>query len=322
MKISILTKAAPFDNYFQLLKQCIVNPIDTISIIRNQKNIYGHAAVTNSVLRGLRATRTKSNYNPLVCSNISPIVVVLSDIDALKQCIKLKQTNKRMKILAGPNLMIWSNEYDGILADTSLDIILVPSQWVKTAYLEDNKLIKPAKIFLWPAGVDVDYWKPSNHSRSSKVLVYYKNSSKKLFEQVKQLVKKLNKDLVVVRYGDYSESTYRKCLDSSNLAIFLSQSESQGIALAEAWAMDVPTLVWDPKKLTYKGRVYSSVTSAPYLQPKTGLKWKQIDELIRLFDRIDSDAVSFAPREWVLENMTDSVSAKYLVQIIREIPVC
>ena len=53
------------------------------------------------------------------------------------------------------------------------------------------------------------------------------------------------------------------------LAVFLSSSESQGIALAEAWSMNVPTFVWNPKPKELNGRYFPSVDSAPYLTPET-----------------------------------------------------
>lgn len=64
-----------------------------------------------------------------------------------------------------------------------------------------------------------------------------------------------------------------------DLLFFLSQSESQGIALAEAWAMDVPTFSWNPREFVYKMHTFKNVSSAPYTTSENGTLWKDIDEL-------------------------------------------
>lgn len=320
MRITILTKACPFDSYHSFLKRIFFHPAGLLKIVKAQKEIHGHTAVTKSILRGLKASGIKFNYNPLFSNRVAKTVVILSDVEALRQCIRLKQHKHNMKILAGPNLMIWSNEYGGILAHPAIDIILVPSEWVKTAYIEDNKYIDYKKIKTWPAGVDTGYWATENVVNRAKVLIYYKNCPKGLLRLVEEIILKANMTSVVIRYGKYKEDKYKKLLMDSSVAVFLSQSESQGIALAEAWAMNVPTLVWDPEKLTYKGRVYSSVSAAPYLTKYTGIKWKETADLKIIFDRINSGSLNFSPREWVLNHMSDSISANKLVQIIEEIP--
>ena len=54
------------------------------------------------------------------------------------------------------------------------------------------------------------------------------------------------------------------------MAVFMSRSESQGLALAEAWAMDVPTLVWQSPP-GEPGSVFSLSDPAPYLTSDTGV---------------------------------------------------
>ena len=57
--------------------------------------------------------------------------------------------------------------------------------------------------------------------------------------------------------------TLRQMLDRSVVAVFLSTFETQGIALAEAWSMDVPTVVWDPQgDAEWQGRHFKSVVGA------------------------------------------------------------
>ena len=44
--------------------------------------------------------------------------------------------------------------------------------------------------------------------------------------------------------------------------------------------MDVPTVVWDPQGTAqWRGCSFESRSSAPYLTPDTGRRWRTIDEL-------------------------------------------
>lgn len=52
-------------------------------------------------------------------------------------------------------------------------------------------------------------------------------------------------------------------------AVFLSRKESQGISLAESCSMNIPTLVWNPKKTIIQNRLIENYTSAPYINNET-----------------------------------------------------
>jgi hypothetical protein len=88
-------------------------------------------------------------------------------------------------------------------------------------------------------------------------------------------------------------------------------NESQGIAWAEAWSVDVPTLLWKQDYVTYKGRTYRSST-APYLTPQTGVFFQSLTEFEKVFEDWDNNRNQFHPRQWVLENMSDEVRTRAL----------
>ncbi len=103
------------------------------------------------------------------------------------------------------------------------------------------------------------------------------------------------------------------------VAVFLSTFETQGIALAEAWSMNVPTVVWDPRgDAEWLGRRFTSASSAPYLTPATGVAFGDIGDLKPALDRALQSLGSFQPRDWVLEHMTDAVCSKRLYELIKE----
>lgn len=124
-------------------------------------------------------------------------------------------------------------------------------------------------------------------------------------------------DVVRLGYGDHTREEYKKELDRSSIAVFLSSFETQGIALAEAWAMDVPTLVWNPRsEASWRGRSFVAKSSAPYLTAATGMDWITIDQLAQTLRDALAKRASFSPREWVLANMTDAICSAHLLEII------
>jgi len=116
----------------------------------------------------------------------------------------------------------------------------------------------------------------------------------------------------------FGPDEYRHLLDESQLAVFLSAFETQGLALVEAWSMDVPTAVWDPQgEAEWRGKTFQAGSSAPYLTPVTGRRWRSLDELEPVLHGMLADRAAFQPRAWVLAHMTDEICARALYDIIR-----
>jgi hypothetical protein len=83
--------------------------------------------------------------------------------------------------------------------------------------------------------------------------------------------------------------------------------------------MDVPTVVWDPQGTAqWRGRTFESRSSAPYLTPATGRRWRTIDELEPALRGALADRSAFRPRAWMLANMTDARCSAALLDIIRD----
>ena len=108
---------------------------------------------------------------------------------------------------------------------------------------------------------------------------------------------------------------YIKLLNQCEFVVTISNAESQGIFLAEAWAMNRPTLCYDPH--FYHWKINGSevtrrddISAAPYLTDRTGHAWRSIDELESLINQYKKNRLYYGPRKWVLENMTDEVCAR------------
>jgi hypothetical protein len=284
----------------------------------------GPSSVKRSVIDGLQKLGIPFNVNPQSITEVGDVVHVLSNIDALRQAIQLKRDGRIKKLLAGPNLMVRSNEVNHLLASPEIDICIVPCDWVKNAYREDEISLKN-RIQSWYAGVDTDFWcPPVKKSASNNVLIYCKlNQSgyEQFYQKVEEILRKNQWVPVRICYGSYSSEQFKQLLSKVAFSVFLSRSESQGIAYAESWSMGVPTLCWDPNEpLWIQGKCYWPVASCPYINPNVGASWKNFDELEGLVKSIKDLLPAFSPREWVLQNMSDEVSAQLLLKIVQSEP--
>mgnify|MGYP005627443865 CR=1 FL=1 len=304
----------------------------------------GHPAVTKGLLAGLKSLKVNFNYNPLFARNIGNTVVVLSGIDALHQIIKLKRNCKIKTLIAGPNVIVHAYDFNNLMSSPEINLVLVPSENVADIYCAENPKLKN-RIAPWFAGVNENNWKPDETpvqtirdnflrnaqeiphgerdketiptSKENNILIYKKSSSEKLYESVIDTVKRYGWNPITISYHTYTKKEFKQKLEQCSFAIFLSKSESQGIALAESWAMDVPTLVWNPQDVLFTKNNHTYKNNAcPYLTNETGITWKNISELEKILKNIQTDKYAFKPRLWVLKHMTDVISAQTLLNLI------
>ncbi|MEO5357098.1 MAG: hypothetical protein H7844_07360 [Nitrospirae bacterium YQR-1] len=280
----------------------------------------GHFAVTRSLTEGLKKLGADFNYNPKRVSGINENVVVLSNTEALKQCITLKNQQKIKKLLAGPNLFILPSDCKELITDPAVDICIVNSLWNEKVYIEDSPELT-GKTAIWPAGVDTGYFNPKKPADERKyVMIYEKNGPGDLIAQCKDFLRSSGYSTLTVRFGSYSVREFSENLQNSKVSVFFSRSESQGIALAEAWASDVPTLVWNPGVYTLyenTGRAKTvNVSSAPYLTAETGLFFRDFESFKEVFSEWESSPGAFNARRWVIENMSDELCAAKLTKLI------
>src|SRR5262249_61038441 len=133
-----------------------------------------------------------------------------------------------------------------------------------------------SKSRVCPCGVDVDIWKPIANAPKTTALVYWKSGPLAFCEGAEAIARAhgLEPFRVATTHGDHARFTaaeYRRRLGKSAIAIFISSFETQGIALAEAWSMNVPTLAWDPRgQAVWASRSFQSGSSCPYLTATTG----------------------------------------------------
>lgn len=276
----------------------------------------GPAAVVRSLVSGFDQLGVDYNFNPMVTKEIGKVVVVLSNFKALEQAIDLKRTKIIDKIIAGPNIAMLPNQITSLKDSVLIDVYIHPSiSVVKWWNSLDPKFCVNQKV--WYAGVDAGYLS-AYEDQKRQILIYKKKCPEVLFRGVVKHVSELKLSYGVIKYGRYSMSEYKSLLSKSTLMVYLSESESQGIALFEAWSCNVPTLVWNKGYSFWKKYRFSSST-APYLSETTGAFFKNISEFKIELEEMQERIYKFHPREWILLNGTDMIAARKMLEIIDNI---
>lgn len=274
----------------------------------------GHHAVTRSVVEGLREIGADFNYNPRSFDRLARVVYAPAH-EALCQAIALKERGRVDYVIAGPVNALFPSDRGGILTRPGIDRLIVPAEWALCFYREEPQLMAKARVC--PAGVDARYWSPSAPP-GTRVVVYWKNGDESFCAAAERIVERSGGVPARVRYGAYSRDDFKAALEGAAAAVFLSSFETQGLALAEAWSMNVPTAVWNPRGTAeWRGRSFVAGSSCPYLTAATGIEWRALEELEGALGTILRERSMFCPRHWVLDHMTDAACAQRLYGIIQ-----
>ena len=279
----------------------------------------GHHAVTRSLIQGLDKINCKYVYNPQRFKKETDVLLVLSGVKTLEQAIELKKRGLIKKLIAGPNIIIFSSDHNNLIANSWIDIIITPAEIINDLYILDNPSLK-GRISSWPAGVNTNYWIPDDNKRKKQILIYEKQVKGPVgpISPYVHYLQNSGYDVRVIQYGSYSLAEYLSELQKSILMIGFVTDESQGIAWAEAWSSDVPTFIWNNHTNVYRGRSYLCST-APYLTDENGIFFDDFSDFQIKFNQWEKGHFKFQPRKWCLENMSDEVCAQKLIDIVHSI---
>jgi hypothetical protein len=271
----------------------------------------GHFALVRSVVEGLRGINADFNFNPRRFGDVGEVVYAPAN-EALRQAAALKRNGRIRCLAAGPTNAFHPDECGAILRLPEIDRLIVASPWVLDLYRELAPALA-AKMRVCPTGVDAEYWQPSGHAPARAAVLYRKVADAGFSAAVADRLGAAGFFVRQIDYGKYGRDDLRAALDGASVAVFLSPFETQGLALAEAWSMNVPTLAWDPRAAAeWRGFQFRAGSSAPYLTVETGRRWRTLDELAAL---LAAPPVTQA-RAWVLEHMTDVVCARRLYDLL------
>lgn len=275
----------------------------------------GPDAVLASLCRGLNELSINFKINPPK-KDIQGVVHVLSGLKGLKYCISNKTKLNITKIIAGPNVVIHPSESDNIIKESHIDTILQPSIWVKKLF-EHNSPSLSSKIKVWPAGVKDPYVYKDMPIKNDFFIVFQKNSNKEMFEFIINTLESKKINYKIIEYGKFKQIDYLRLLEQSKAMIYLSKSESQGIALQEAWIRNTPTLVWDRGFWEYNVIKFEhEKISCPYLTEESGMTFKGVGDFTQKLDEFLGKTETFSARNYCIKNLTDKITAQIYIDII------
>lgn len=229
-------------------------------------------------------------------------------------------------IVAGIGLMTHPSEWPTLCTDYPVVRYLQHSAWCDAVY----RPYFGDRCAIWPVGIDTARWQPAPAAgKTTDFLIYDKIHWNREGREA-ELVAPLRAALAAqgltaetLRYGTYQPGDYRAALTRCRAMIFLSAHESQGLAAEEAMAAGVPLLAWapgfleDPERFKW-GQPVIPATSVPYFDARCGLTFRDAAEFAQRLPQFRELLAGgrFAPRDYILENLTVEKCARHFVEIV------
>jgi len=220
---------------------------------------------------------------------------------------------KKIPAIVGPNLFVLPKDFPRLMPSIKHCLYLHPSNWCIDVW---KKLgYADAKLSSWPSGIDTERFNLNREKVNPKqVMVYFKRRDPAILELVKKKLIDNGFEPKVVVYGQYNEQDFIETIRNSSFAVWITISESQGIALQETLSTGCPIIVFNVKSLfeAVVGKNYIfperlrnvPASSAPYFDNRCGII---IDDLVFLDAKIkemSSKIHMYKPREFILENLS------------------
>lgn len=207
-------------------------------------------------------------------------------------------------------------------------IYIQPSEW--TVQLWKNM---GAEQFLtlkcFPFPVNTERFKPLSIKETStteekiNVLVYYKHRHPNELKQIKDFLtqQKISNYRIFDYDQRYNEEDYLSYLQKCKYGIVLDAHESQGFAIEEALACDVPLLVWNAQTMNQELNSHSQpipCTSIPYWGNQCGEYFHHHHELASTFKTFKTklEEKQYSPRQYILDNLSTEKCAERFMKMI------
>jgi len=295
-------------------------------LVRGPRRPGGHTRVFLNLCDGLRQIGEPFRINDFRFAKCNPSVLAC----IIGKPFLLDRIEWRNPILFGAAVHSHPIDDPDLLQRLPIKRILVPGPWMREMCEPDwgNAVID------WPVGIDTDSWAPNQHdSKSIDVLLYNKvlwtneQNEGSLLWPIRTALRHFGITFLEIRYGNYGEDDFRMALSKCRSMVFLCEHETQGIAYQQALSYGVPIFAWDrvgpwldPSYYPHKV-IFAPVTSVPYWDGRCGAKFKNATEFGVLWpdfwENVKADR--FAPREYILENLTLEKCARRYVEIAQSI---
>ena len=211
------------------------------------------------------------------------------------------------KFIFGPHFSVFPNNKLLSINNINKNVIYIqPSVWVCELwknYGAEN--IIPIKDFPFP--VEIEKFCTNQRSQKNEVFIYFKRRNLQELDYVKHFLNNRNITYKIFDYvKNYSEEDYLKCLQNAKYGIIIDAHESQGFAIEEALACNVPLLVWNVSFMSQEhGSNYPNIpcSSIAYWDERCGIYFYKVEEFEPSYNEFIAKLESYCPREYIMEHL-------------------
>lgn len=221
------------------------------------------------------------------------------------------------KFIFGPHFSVFPNDYQMQMIQGKNSIYIQPSEWVKELWYS-FPFCKQINIKSLPFGVDTDAFNEIIPIiERTQVFVYFKRRLSSELDIICKLLRNNGYEPVIFDYVKrYNETDYINCLHNAKFGVWLDAHESQGFALQEALACNVPLLVWSVTSMNQEaGANYQDIPAKTnsYWDNRCGESFTNIQDLPSAFNKFIENINAYKPREFIMENLSiEKCSEKFI----------
>jgi len=298
------------------------HPINLVSRQASSTRISGPGKVFRNLVKGL--DRIGQSYVVNRALDSTRRLWVHDNLHALLELPRHGTGN-----VLGPNLVVLPRDLPTRQPFCN-SLYLHPSPWAVGIWIEEGFAQCPLRA--WPVGIDTDdFPRRTKPQGGSPVLIYFKKRFPEELSKVCRALAEQQMPYRILQYGTYAEPEYLAALRDCSFVVWLGGTESQGIALQEALACNVPVLVLDalslfqhyppeaPRRLFPDRLRTFRTTSAPYFEARCGLKVDSMEALPPALSAMRDRLDAFRPREFVLETLSLEKQAGEFVSFFEEL---
>lgn len=191
---------------------------------------------------------------------------------------------------------------------------IVASDWVKQFI---QKQIKVPRLGVWEAGVDIDFFNDNKQVKTQDYFIYFKSQNYTHLHALNTYLfhNYFKMTGTILTYYFYSPYMLREHAQKSKFCIFMSGTETQGLAFLEILACNIPVFVID--KTNYKNSKieFNNATSATCFSNECGMK-SSPENVSHNFPIFLQNLQTYTPRDFVLKHFSFEKSANALKNLL------
>ncbi len=229
------------------------------------------------------------------------------NLELVKNLLK----NKSNKLIIGPlytvdnfkNLAKLTTEHE------NLKIAVASESSMETMKNIAKDLVSSEKFLLLPVGIqstkEIYLFAEKKKRINNQCLIYFKGRKKTELEYVKAKLKAKNISFEIYEYGKYKNRQLIKVAKKSKYGIVLGRTESQGIAINEIMATNLPLLILNSSINNYEGKSFHG-TTVPYWDKSCGEIVNDLNSFDDIFEHFieNVDSNIYNSSEYIAENLS------------------